>query len=88
MANIYEKLSIKELFSMKVNDQFRVYWAKDDDPSDIRCKPSEVQTIESITSEDIVTDSFNWLLSGVRSDMSITDNQLDTTRGIAYFYKK
>lgn len=77
-------LSCKELFTLGVGDRFIVYWAKDDNPEYVRLN-YKTQTIASKEKGMIYTkDGYDWYESEV---ISMAGNELNTSRGIARFYK-
>lgn len=79
-----QKLSIKELFNLKPGEKFIVYWAKDDDPRDVRLN-YKTQIITSNDKETITVDDlgYEWYKTECPDE---EDNLLDTSRGYAYFY--
>lgn len=57
------KLSIRKLFSLNPGDEFRVYWAKDDDPDSIRLDYVVQKILENDGKRILVTDSgYEWSL--------------------------
>lgn len=73
----------RELWKLEVGDQFKVFWAKDDDLRNIRCN-YELQTIAEVKEDYILTkEGYEWYKN---EDPDPDDNMLDTSRGYAYFY--
>lgn len=78
------RLSIRDLFAMKPGDKYRVYWAKDDDPQYVRLN-YDTQTVLSNDGETLTDGDYDWYLSEAHDDLD--NNVLDTSRGLAYFYR-
>ena len=80
-----EKLPIRKLFNLKPGDKYVVYWAKDDNPRDVRLD-HEVQTVEEVTETSVFPTDHGYIWDlGKAPDLD--DNELDTGRGYAYFYR-
>jgi hypothetical protein len=76
-------LTVDELFALEPGDTFRVYWAKDDDPNDVRLN-YETLEISDMDEETIwASDDYIWS----RKDFVGSSNCLNTSRGYAYFYR-
>lgn len=80
----YKEMLAEVLFKLPVGAQFRVSWDKDDNP-DYRRLYYTIQTVEFNDGVCILADraSYEWTQSEVIEPKS---NQLDTSRGIAYFF--
>ncbi len=85
-----EPMTMDELFALKEGDKFVVWWAKDDNPDNVRFD-FELRTVESCkpSGKDnvIVTDSESdtWELDEVPAE-DMEWNGYDTSRGYAYFF--
>ncbi len=81
----HKPMPAKELFKLQPGDQFRVYWAKDDNINDLRLN-YDLLTVETNDGTSILTeDCYDWH-TGEMHDLE--NNMLDTTRGYAYLYYK
>jgi len=78
-----EPLSAREFFKLKKGDQYRVYWAKDDNPSDVRLN-YEVLTITRIDGDCIMSGGYAWYREEV---IDFDSNELYSSRGVAKLYK-
>ena len=80
-----EPLPAGEFSTLKPGDQFIVYWAKDDNPEDVRLD-DVTQTVVQNDGNEITTND-----PGVSWDtgelITPEENCLDTSRGYAYLYK-
>jgi len=77
-------LPVGELFKLKPGDRFVAYWAKDDDPRDIRIN-YETLTVEANDGKTITDNGgFDWYTDEI---VDPNGNQLNTSRGYAYFYR-
>jgi hypothetical protein len=74
-----------ELVKLQPGDQVVVYWAKDDDPENLRCD-FETQTVLHYNPERqelVVEEGYEWYLDHMEDD----DTSEDTSRGYAYFFR-
>lgn len=71
-----------ELATLEPGDQFVVYYAKDDDPNDVRC---DYETRCVVANNDGVIDDgdYEWDTNNGTNIAHV----IDTSRGHAYFYK-
>jgi hypothetical protein len=81
-----EKLPLQEFFDLKPGDVFTVYYAKDDDPTDVRFE-YETRKVLSNKGGRISDDEGDiWGQAG-QERMDRNDNQFDMSRGHAHLYK-
>lgn len=80
-----KEMPVKELFKLKPGEKFRVTWAKDDDEENGSRLNYTLQTVKSNANGIILENSggYEWTKDEI---ISRDRNQLDTSRGIAYFF--
>ncbi len=79
------ELPARDLFGLQPGNEYIVYWAKDDDPDDVRFD-YETQVVVENRGDEILADdgSVSWNKGEIIAE---DENCLDTSRGYAYFYK-
>lgn len=76
-------LPVSQLFNKKAGDKVFIYWAKDNDPDDVRLNGIyKILWNENGTME--CPECYEWDKDEI---IDGTQNCLDTSRGLAYFYE-
>lgn len=83
---LFEPLSAENLFKMQYGDTFRVYWAKDNNPEDIRLN-YDLIVIGSNENGYIYSLDYCWEFSEDEITDDPSNNVLDCGRGYCYLYK-
>jgi len=84
-ATTWPRLTKSDLVKLRPGDPLVVFWAKDDDPEDVRCN-YETQTVvkyDTPTQELWVREGYEWDLSRMADD----ETSANTTRGFVYFFR-
>lgn len=77
-------LPAKDLFTLPRGAAFVVYWAKDDDPQDVRLNYKRQEIAKTDGDLILTRDHYEWYRSEI---VDPERNELDTSRGIARFFR-
>jgi len=86
-----QPLPARDFFALKPGDKFVVYWAKDDDPANVRLNFEE-QTVDAVERDSTggaiifpTDEGYEWSTDEMCSP---GESCLDTSRGYAYLYRR